>query len=218
MTLTPTAKKNPPFLIFIGIIFIAVCVFCVITSLAMDALGLLPTSTPSPISNATSTLIPTQIPETPTLLIGKSLDDYLQEFGGKPDVYLKILTLTDCAALQEEFNIAYSNNARETPGTEQFKWTLGYMTAADDQMKYLDCYTSTPIIFTPDIRTATPLPTRTSFITATLPANCYAAYPQFCIPINTRPSCDQLPSSNFLVLPPDPQGYDGDNDGIGCEN
>lgn len=181
-------------------------------------MGLISTSTPSPISNITSTPILTQVLEIPTqIIIGKTLDDYLQEFGGNRDVYIKILSLTDCAALQEEFNIAYSNNSRETAGTEQFSWTLGYMTAADDQMKYSGCYISTPIIFTPDLRTATPLPTNTLFVTATLPAGCYSAYPEFCIPINTRPACDQLPS-NFVVLPSDPQGYDGDNDGIGCEN
>lgn len=217
MTTPPQARKNPPFIVLIILAVIAICIFCVITSFAMDAMGLLPTSTPTPISNATSTLHSTQTIQPTEIIVGKTLDDYLQEFGGNRDVYIKILTLADCAALQEEFNIAYSNNSRETPGSDQFKWTLGYMTAADDQMKYLGCYASTPTIYTPDLRTATPLPTKTLVFTATLPANCYAAYPQFCIPINTRPSCDQLPS-NFVVLPPDPQGYDGDTDGIGCEN
>lgn len=66
--------------------------------------------------------------------------------------------------------------------------------------------------------TSTPLPTRTPYITATLPANCIQAYPDFCIPIGSpRKLCNQMPS-NFTVLPPDPLGYDGDGDGLGCEN
>lgn len=66
--------------------------------------------------------------------------------------------------------------------------------------------------------TSTPKPTRTPYLTATLPAGCLAAYPDFCISIGLpRKPCDQLPS-NFTVLPPDPLGYDGDGDGLGCEN
>ena len=80
--------------------------------------------------------------------------------------------------------------------------------------------TSTPLPTGTALPTATltPLPTRTPYITATLPAGCYSAYPDFCIPIGSpRKPCDQLPS-NFTVLPPDPLGYDGDGDGLGCEN
>lgn len=66
-------------------------------------------------------------------------------------------------------------------------------------------------------QTATPIPTNTPFLTATLPPNCLAAYPRFCIEPGVRKSCEQLPS-NFPVLPPDPFGYDGDGDGLGCEN
>ncbi|MBI5964896.1 MAG: DUF4236 domain-containing protein [Chloroflexi bacterium] len=64
--------------------------------------------------------------------------------------------------------------------------------------------------------TSTLFPTNTPFITETLPANCLASYPSFCILPGQRIACDQLPS-NFVVLPPDPLGYDGDGDGYGCE-
>ena len=73
----------------------------------------------------------------------KSVDDYLNEFGGNRDVYNTILSLSDCTLLQEQFNIAADNNQRETAGTSNHKATLGYMTAADDRMKALDCYGQT---------------------------------------------------------------------------
>jgi micrococcal nuclease len=30
--------------------------------------------------------------------------------------------------------------------------------------------------------------------------------------------CADVPYQNFEVLPPDPHGFDGDDDGIGCES
>lgn len=45
---------------------------------------------------------------------------------------------------------------------------------------------------------------------------CMPAYPDFCIPRNRRPGCQEL-VRNFTVLAPDPYGYDPDHDGIGCE-
>lgn len=48
--------------------------------------------------------------------------------------------------------------------------------------------------------------------------NCDPAYPDVCIP-SPPPylSCTELSLRNFRVLPPDPHGFDKDNDGIGCE-
>lgn len=50
-------------------------------------------------------------------------------------------------------------------------------------------------------------------------SNCDPAYPDVCIP-SPPPQlvCDQIEFTDFTVLPPDPQGFDGDNDGIGCES
>lgn len=129
-----SSKKLPVLLIVIGSI-IGLCCLCIGIMVALDSMGLLPAPTSSPIS----TSLPAQ-PNKATPIIGRTLDEYMQEYGGNRDVYIRILTLQDCAALQEEFNQASENNARETPGTKQFKWTLGYMQAANDQMSYLSCY------------------------------------------------------------------------------
>lgn len=68
----------------------------------------------------------------------KTASDYVTEFGGSPDTYTRILTLTDCTALQNEFNQAEAN--LQEPGTPQYQWGLGYMKAADDRMKEIGCY------------------------------------------------------------------------------
>lgn len=59
---------------------------------------------------------------------------------GSPAVYGQIEAASDCAELQQMFNQASANNDRATAGTDQFDWTLGYMTAADARMKGLGCY------------------------------------------------------------------------------
>ena len=61
MTVQPTTRKRPILLIAIGVIA-GICVLCVIGSLAMDAMGLLPTSTPSPIPTNTTLLTNTITP------------------------------------------------------------------------------------------------------------------------------------------------------------
>jgi micrococcal nuclease len=47
---------------------------------------------------------------------------------------------------------------------------------------------------------------------------CDPSYPTVCIP-SPPPDldCADVPFTNFEVLPPDPHGFDGDGDGIGCE-
>jgi hypothetical protein len=48
--------------------------------------------------------------------------------------------------------------------------------------------------------------------------SCDPAYPTVCIPPPPPDlNCDNVPYTDFAVLPPDPHGFDGDNDGIGCE-
>jgi micrococcal nuclease len=57
--------------------------------------------------------------------------------------------------------------------------------------------------------TATPAPAE----------NCDPAYPDFCIPPPPPDlDCGDISHKNFTVLPPDPHGFDRDNDGIGCES
>ncbi|HZA29545.1 MAG TPA: thermonuclease family protein [Gammaproteobacteria bacterium] len=50
--------------------------------------------------------------------------------------------------------------------------------------------------------------------------NCSSAYPTVCIPPPPPDvDCGDIPHRRFRVLPPDPHGFDGnDNDGIGCES
>ncbi len=49
--------------------------------------------------------------------------------------------------------------------------------------------------------------------------NCDPAYPTVCIP-SPPPNlnCGSIPYDDFEVLEPDPHGFDGDNDGWGCES
>jgi PKD repeat protein len=48
---------------------------------------------------------------------------------------------------------------------------------------------------------------------------CNSSYPDMCIPPPPpNLTCDDVGARNFEVVPPDPHGFDGDNDGIGCES
>jgi micrococcal nuclease len=50
------------------------------------------------------------------------------------------------------------------------------------------------------------------------PTNCDPSYPDVCIqPPPPDLDCSDIPYQRFRVLPPDPHGFDGDGDGIGCE-
>lgn len=84
----------------------------------------------------------------------KTAEDYLNEFGGNVDVYNRILGMTDCIALQAEFDQADANSKLQAPGTEQYQWSIGYMSAADDRMGAIGCYDDSsqdPAPATPDI-------------------------------------------------------------------
>jgi micrococcal nuclease len=50
-------------------------------------------------------------------------------------------------------------------------------------------------------------------------ANCDPAYPTVCIP-SPPPDldCPDISYRNFQVNSPDPHHFDGDKDGVGCEN
>ena len=130
--MTAQPKKRPPFILFALGALSLLCILCLIANSAMDALGLIPTSTPSPIPIPSHTPPPTATPN--------PIEPYVNEYGGNPDVYAEILSITDCNELQTKFEIAYANNQRETPGTKEFRWTLGYMTATDDHMREIGCY------------------------------------------------------------------------------
>ena len=83
---------------------------------------------------------------------------------------------------------------------------------------------TTTIATTTSVRSTTTQPsTTTTTIAATttsaVPANCYSSYPDFCIPPPPPDlNCGDIGYQNFTVLPPDPHGFDGTNDGVGCES
>ena len=49
--------------------------------------------------------------------------------------------------------------------------------------------------------------------------NCDPSYPDVCIPPYPPDlDCGDIPFRRFAVLPPDPHGFDGEGDGVGCES
>ncbi|MDP9359637.1 MAG: hypothetical protein M3R02_30990 [Chloroflexota bacterium] len=58
---------------------------------------------------------------------------------GNPDVYARIGTLTDCAALQGEWQKAAAENEGARLGTLLYEETLGYMAAAQARMEECGC-------------------------------------------------------------------------------
>jgi hypothetical protein len=89
-----------------------------------------------------------------------------------------------------------------------------------------------PLPTTTSTATTTALPTATTTtpppaVTTTTPppslaGNCAPSYPDFCIPPPPPDlDCKDIPRKRFRVLynvaSPDPHGFDGDHDGIGCE-
>ena len=120
--------------------FILFCGTCLVLTAIFPA-----SSNPLPASVDTAELPPAptetaQPSATPTPSPDDVAAEYFATYGGNLDVYKEILSLTDCALLQEKFDIASANNGRAQPGTVQFRWTLGYMTAADDRMRSAGCY------------------------------------------------------------------------------
>ena len=65
--------------------------------------------------------------------------DYVEKFGGDIAVYTRILEMTDCTELQREFERADENIKLQESGTEEYRWSMGYRTAADNRMKEVEC-------------------------------------------------------------------------------
>ena len=50
-------------------------------------------------------------------------------------------------------------------------------------------------------------------------ADCDPSYPNVCIPsFPPDLDCGEITHRRFKVLPPDPHGFDRDQDGVGCES
>ena len=65
--------------------------------------------------------------------------DYMEEFGGDITIYTRILSMTDCTELQREFERADEDSKRQEPNTQEYKWSIGYRTAAENRMKEVEC-------------------------------------------------------------------------------
>jgi micrococcal nuclease len=64
-----------------------------------------------------------------------------------------------------------------------------------------------------------PARTRPEHVGRTPHGKCDSAYPTVCIPPPPPDlDCADIPYKHFKVLPPDPHHFDGDHDGIGCED
>jgi hypothetical protein len=60
---------------------------------------------------------------------------------------------------------------------------------------------------------------RVTTTTARRSRNCDPSYPTVCIPPPPPDlNCPDIPYRNFVVRPPDPHGFDGNDDGVGCES
>ena len=64
---------------------------------------------------------------------------YVEEYGGSINVYTQISTMTDCDELQDQFDQAAANNDAADPGTDEHRWTLGYMQASLARMEAVGC-------------------------------------------------------------------------------
>lgn len=84
--------------------------------------------------------------------------------------------------------------------------------------------TPTPTTAPTATPTAAPTPAPTAIPTATAappPQNCDPSYPTVCIPPKSLVgdlNCGDITHRRFAVLPPDPHGFDGNNDGVGCQS
>ena len=55
--------------------------------------------------------------------------------------------------------------------------------------------------------------------TAASSGKCDSSYPTVCIPPKPPDlNCGDISHRRFKVLQPDPHGFDGDKDGVGCES
>lgn len=64
-----------------------------------------------------------------------------------------------------------------------------------------------------------PKPVVTSSSAPSDGSECDPSYPDVCIPpisVSGDLDCGDVPYTNFKVLPPDPHGFDGNNDGVAC--
>lgn len=67
-------------------------------------------------------------------------EGFAEEYGGATNAYERVLTLTDCAELQEEFDTAFERSETSEASTDHHKAAVGFMEAADARMSEVGCY------------------------------------------------------------------------------
>ena len=65
--------------------------------------------------------------------------DYVKEFGGDISVYTRILEMTDCTNLKKELERTDELVKLKEPGTQEYKASVGYRTAAENRIKEVEC-------------------------------------------------------------------------------
>jgi hypothetical protein len=65
--------------------------------------------------------------------------DYVEEFGGDITIYTRILTMTDCTELQREVERADQSAKAQESGTEDYRASIGYRTAAQNRIREVEC-------------------------------------------------------------------------------
>jgi hypothetical protein len=122
---------------------------------------------------------------------------------------------------------AYADLLGETVSTEQ-SGTRGVTTVTDDGVVPVAVGpepVSTGLVYEEDPVAAEPVYEEPVVYDEPISAEpvpvatgCDPSYPDFCIPpVPPNLVCDDIGVDNFTVLPPDPHGFDGNGDGVGCE-
>lgn len=93
-------------------------------------------STPTLWPVYTSPPLPTK---TPLSEVEIKAEKYIAEYGGSMEVYVEILSLTDCNDVLEFYTMGQAHYHQEPEGTWFSKQSLGIMTAAEDRMDELRC-------------------------------------------------------------------------------
>jgi len=122
-------KKTRNLLVAVAASLLIICFICVLIGVFSDT----PTTTTTSQPNDSA-------PSAPQSNSASPIDKYMDEYGGNPEVYTRILSMNDCIALQAEFDQAESNLSNQQPGTAQYKWGIGYMQASDDRMIAIGCH------------------------------------------------------------------------------
>lgn len=141
--LSPTVPNVKTGKLVIFLIFL--CIACFAFGIILETFS--PTDqTPTRVPGVQSTLIPTYTPA-PTFTNVPAIDPasaraqkYVDNYGGDFAAYRAIFTLSDCTALQAQFETAYQNNQNAQAGTPNQKQSLGFMTATDERMREIGCY------------------------------------------------------------------------------